>query len=76
MGSQRLESETSERLALRYRYGGLPQGGNLARAPVEDCAIRELFVWQMAQHLVCCLLAQKFTFGEAGITDRADIFIC
>ena len=45
-------------------------------AAVEDCAILELFVWQMAQHLVCCLPAQKFTFGEAGITDRSDIFIC
>ena len=47
--------------------------------PVKDCDILEFFVWQTAQHpvpLSAHLVAQKFTFQEARITDRYDIFVC
>ena len=45
---------------------------------MKDCDILEFFVWQMVQHpvpLSAHLVAQKFTFQEARITDRYDIFV-
>ena len=62
---------------------GLPPGDNMTpptHTPGKDCEILELCVASGATLGAPCLLltgaAQKFTFGEAGITYKRDIFAC
>ena len=81
LNSQRIWSVTSTLilLLLLFVHKGLPQRDYLTQPTCEGLwHILKFFVWQRPRcpSSVAYQVAQKFTFGEAGITDRCDIFVC